>query len=548
MRPADGQTRRIIAIGISVCLSTGCGLQPSAQPLTQGDRSHEEERPTDDQVELDLTIEVIGTYRNGDAEYVREQIEAILPDGFRNRSWEQGGNHFAYGIPAVADVDALAGQVQFGKVIHVDPHLIRIEYSYDHEVPARFKEEVADWRKAPDDALGPALKKHQGDWWAALGELGATRRRDELGEMIHLRLPSSKVTDETMIHVAELTSLKKLQLPLCRHVTDDGARYLAELTNLEELDLFATSIGNPGQVHLSNLTKLKRLKLSGNGTENGLRHIAGLTGLERLSIGFGAGYPVSTEGLEYLSDMKDLQLLRLDGCEISDDGLRIVAGFSPLTSLSLRKGRMTDAGLVHLAGLAQLHELNLWDCTQVGDDGIAHLRSLENLSHLNLRGTQLTGRGLEHLQSLRNLWTLTLFGTRVADAGFCELEPFPELYYLSLDETEITDTSLEHLKSFPKLTTLCLSDTRITDVGCKHLGEMTGLRTLQIDGTQVTDAGMSKLAELTDLRSLDISNTSITEQGLRHLQFANGLRDIRAEGSGVTDFAVQEFKNRHKNR
>ena len=76
MRSTNWQTGATIAIGFAVCLATGCGR----------------DKQVADQVELDLIIEVIGTYRNGDAEYIRDQIESLLPDGIRNRSWERGGN------------------------------------------------------------------------------------------------------------------------------------------------------------------------------------------------------------------------------------------------------------------------------------------------------------------------------------------------------------------------------------------------------------------------------------------------------------------------
>ena len=175
--------RRCLLIGLMVVSIAGC---PAAQPPKEAQRAAQKEVNHSLDNEATLRIEIIGTYRNGDAEYVREQIEAILPDGIRNYSWEWGGNQCAYEIPAVANVDALARQIQFGKVIHVDPALIRVQYAYDHEVPARFKEDASDWHEPPEDELGPALKKHQGDWWAALGDLHATRQENEEGEIIRL--------------------------------------------------------------------------------------------------------------------------------------------------------------------------------------------------------------------------------------------------------------------------------------------------------------------------------------------------------------------------
>lgn len=521
----------------------GCFVQPPLQEVQRHGAAAADDKPVQPADEdATLEIEVIGTYRNGDADFVREQIEAILPEGIRRRGWSASGNRFKYDVSPTIDTNALAKQIRFGKVLDVDPRKIRVQYSYDNAVPARLRKEPTGFHKPPEDELGPALKKHNGDWWAALEELRATRQKNEQGEIIHLDLPSFKTTDQTLAHVAELTSLQELEMSMCRHVTDEGAQYLAKLTDLEDLDLFATSIGNPGQSHLRNLTKLRRLQLSGSGTEDGLRHIAGLTNLESLSIGFGLGYPVTTVGLDNLKEMTNLTRLRLDGCEISDEGLKIIAGFPKLESLQLQGGTMTDAGLAHLSGLVSLRSLNLDHCSEIGGEGVAHLRPLVDLTYLNLGGTQLTDRGIEHLNDLQQLSSLTLSETGVTDAGVRTLGPLPNLKQLILDGTAVTDASLEHIKSFPKLDNIWLSDTAITDEGLKQLAEMKQLRALQIDGTEITDAGMAHLAGLTELRTIDFGNTAVSERGLQHLSGATNLRDIRAEDTGVTREAIQRFK------
>ncbi|MCM2372342.1 leucine-rich repeat domain-containing protein [Aporhodopirellula aestuarii] len=535
-----------MAIAFIAILTTTGGCFVDSPPKPQQNATMQNAKPAtmDSAAEEGdtLKIEVIGTYRVGDAEYVRDQIEAILPRGIRRSSWGSGGNICDYQIPPIVDANTLAEQIRFGEVIEIQPRLIRVQYSYEHEVPERFKEDVPDWQKPPNDDLGPALKKNAGDWWKALGEIGSLqmRKRNKRGEITHLGFYSA--SDETMRHVANLKSLKELRLPGCRHVTDEGARHLSGLTNLEELDLSGTKIGNSGQVHLSSLTGLKRLELSGSGTEAGLKHLSSLTRLEFLSIGYSYSYPVTTEGLQYLQGMRNLKALHLDNCEVSDASLELIAGFSKLESLNLRSGTMTGAGLANLIGLGNLRELNLRDCRAIGDQGLASLGLIKSLGHLDLNGTKVSDAGIPNLQSLSNLSTLVLSETAITDAGVLALQPLPLLNWLSLDETAITDSSLAHLQSFPKLTAVCLSDTKITDEGLKDLGQMTRLKTLQIDGTHVTDVGMAHLSGLTELSSLDISNTAITERGLRHVRFAPNLRDIRAEESGVSQRTLERFK------
>lgn len=291
------------AVGLIVSLASmaGCSVDPPPEQernasLKRSASAAEQSTNLDGASRDALKIEVIGAYRIGDVEYVQDQFQKILPDGIQQSTWSRAANRFEYEVSANIDADALAREIRFGRVFEIRPDLIRVEYSYDHEVPARFKNDVADWRKPPEDELGPALEKHDGDWWKALGEIRSVRmrKRNQHGEIIRLGfLGFYSANDETLRHVANLQSLKELSLSGCRHVTDEGARYLSGLTNLEELDLSGTSIGNAGQTHLSSLTGLKRLELSGCGTEAGLKHLTPLTRLEFLSIGYSSCGPNS---------------------------------------------------------------------------------------------------------------------------------------------------------------------------------------------------------------------------------------------------------------
>lgn len=470
--------------------------------------------------EAAVKIEVIGVYREADVAFVRDKLEALIPADARVRGWSAAGNFFRFTVSRIDDIHALAERIDFGKSVHFDGGRIRVIYRYDNEVPKLPEREPKFYEERVEDRLGPALEKHDGDWWAALAEVKITRQRNPDGQIIRLDLPSFTTTDETLAHVARLTHLQKLNLPLARHVTDAGARHLAGLTKLETLNLFGTSIGDPGQVHLSNLRQLKWLSLSGKGTEHGLRHIAGLTQLQSLTVGHGLGYPVTTVGLGYLRRLNNLKELRLDGCEISDAGLEIIAGFSKLKLLRMQDAVVTDAGLACLSDLKHLSRLELKGCTEVGDVGVAHLASLTPLTFLNLTGTGVTDEGVAHLRRLTNLHRLDLGGTPVSDA------------------------SLNHLQSLPKLVSLTLSDTAITDDGLKRLSVLKHLTSLRIDGTKITDAGLKHLSAMTSLQTLDIGETSVTATGLRHLAKLEDLTEIDVKDSRITEEELQTFRKR----
>lgn len=90
-------------------------------------------------------------------------------------------------------------------------------------------------------------------------------------------------------------------------------------------------------------------------------------------------------------------------------------------AVDLRKTKVTDAGLEHLTGLTKLQLLKLGS-TKVTDAGLEHLRGLTNLQSLVLCGTKVTDAGLEHLKGLTKLQSLYLSRTKVTDAGVKKLQ------------------------------------------------------------------------------------------------------------------------------
>ena len=532
--------RRRIAPLLILVLHLGCeaddqlpvGKPPTTQAL-----------PNESVAEVE--VNVVGVYRKPDREFVHETLKPLLVAKSSPWSSNASGNSVIFRASAAVDLTEVAKQLPFGKVMSIEDRRIRVVYlekDYKPFLP-RHKSTPGSFDAPPPDPLGPALDENNGDWKAALRDIGANFRLNDRGQVVELKMPFFKTSDESLKHVASLTALRKLNLSMCK-VSDEGARHLIHLTELENLNLFGTNIGNLGHAHLATLRQLKILRLANNGNEEGLRHLKDLNMVEELKIGYGLGYPVTASGIKYLQGMSNLASLRLDGCEIPDEALEMIGMFGKLNLLHLEDGTMTDAAVEHLSGLVHLRSLSLKDCDQVGDAGVAHLQPLAGLTYLNLAGTQVSDKGVVHLARLKQLSSWSLAATQVTDRGVKSLGSLQRLRQLILDDTVITDTAIEHLNPFPKLDNVWLSKTRITDAALKHLGTISQLRTLYLNGTDITDVGMGHLAALTELRSLGISETAVTEQGLQHLKNCTQLTDIRAEDSGVTPEAIRRFLNR----
>jgi hypothetical protein len=141
---------------------------------------------------------------------------------------------------------------------------------------------------------------------------------------------------------------------------------------------------------------------------------------------------------------------------------------------------------------------------RVDDGGLAYLRRLDHLKHLNLRSTRITDRGLDTVAGLHRLQWLNLAYTSVTNAGLARLANLNELQCLDLHSArQVSDDGLVHLKGMAKLAELDLRDNpRITDAGLEPLRAMSSLRVLDLKGTAVTDQGVDRLRRA--LPNLDV--------------------------------------------
>jgi internalin A len=82
---------------------------------------------------------------------------------------------------------------------------------------------------------------------------------------------------------------------------------------------------------------------------------------------------VSNDDLEYLNELKQLQLLDLAGTRITDAGLKELHTLTNLKTLNLSRTRVTDEGLRELKDLKQLQSLFIGG-TAVTPEGAADLK------------------------------------------------------------------------------------------------------------------------------------------------------------------------------
>jgi Leucine-rich repeat (LRR) protein len=163
---------------------------------------------------------------------------------------------------------------------------------------------------------------------AQVTRLGGTIEFDETRPsrpIVRVNLNGTKVTDADLV------------------LFEDARKDLKELCYL---DLRLTKIGDEGIVRLKNLSSLQTMNLFRTQLgDKGLKHLKKLINLETLLIG---GTKVSDAGLVHLRPFKKLQKLSLFQTQVSDEGIAQLKLMGSLEVLLVGGSKITSAGTEEL--------------------------------------------------------------------------------------------------------------------------------------------------------------------------------------------------------
>ena len=135
-------------------------------------------------------------------------------------------------------------------------------------------------------------------------------------------------------------------------------------------------------------------------------------------------YYVSTEADKVLipvGRLTRLEWLSLIGASVTDAGLARLRGMTSLTRLRARLHPDHRRRPGQREGTDRPHRPEL-ERHAHHRRRPAHLKTLTNLTELNLAGTPITNAGLAHLKGLKNLAVLNVVNTRITDAGVIDLK------------------------------------------------------------------------------------------------------------------------------
>ena len=379
------------------------------------------------------------------------------------------------------------------------------------------------------------------------------------------RTPANRPALESIAH---LTDLRVLHLSR----TGIDGRQMESLRSLTSLRSLAfsqeNSFGSAGLAALKNFPALEYLDCGTAAIDAGLKHLTQLPNLQRLRLRMGR---IRGPGLAYLADMPRLDNLTLWGSPLTDMHIRYLEGLTGLKSLTLWGGDapFTDATLASVGKLAGLEEFHLIMVgLDVTDAGIECLGGLKNLKKIEYTGTSvfnINGAGMRHLGSLPSLESLK--GVWLFSDGLKALASCRNLKFLnvrlgrlgdrwggnptdvghlaalgSLEELDVSgrgllDEDLARIASLSRLKRLGVWTGEITERGWASIGELGQLESLNISAGEITDYSLASVGKLRKLESLNISGNEksrVTKRGLNHLNQLTNLQKLDLGMSGRT--------------
>jgi prevent-host-death family protein len=165
-------------------------------------------------------------------------------------------------------------------------------------------------------------------------------------------------------------------------------------------------------------------------------------------------------------------------------------------------------------------------------------KSPDEITRLDLAGTDVTDSALKQLAELKNLTSLDLQGTKVTEKGLKELAGLKKLAVLGLGETQLSDANLRVLRAIGLLH--CLNQASAEDG--KRPKSLEDIVSLELCRGPVTDAGLRELAGLKKLTWLDLNDTRVTDAGLKELAGLKNLATLLLQDTQVTDAGVAELQ------
>lgn len=385
----------------------------------------------------------------------------------------------------------------------------------------------------------------------------SARRLTKCPSITSLRLPDATITEPTLVRLSEMTNISELFLD-SNSLNMAAIRAIGRFPALTLLSLSHCQLGTreiQAIEDFQSLSRIRDIRLSGNDLSdpNGLRVLARLTGLERLELSFTG---LTSDGMEKISHLKNLQYLNISSNKIGDHGFRVIDAFrKSLRSLHASSCAVTEAETVgDIEGLEFLNLMNNKLSVQTGASigsmswlkelYVSHERedfswsaqfaSMSTLRKLYLSGCPISAETMESFGKIRSLSDLHISGCRVTDVGLAALSKESKLRRLDASNNPISERGFGAISEIASLKEVWISGATVSDESATLLSRATQICLLGLGRSRVSALGAQKLSCLQGLERLALGSTTIGDDGVATLHQLPRLHTLEVESCGLS--------------
>lgn len=158
---------------------------------------------------------------------------------------------------------------------------------------------------------------------------------------------------------------------------------------------------------------------------------------------------------------------------VIDDDLKYLVFFNELKELYIIKSKkVTDEGMEYLKDLTNIELLTLWG-TNVSIKGLEKLSKLKNIKILGLADTRIIDEDLKNIADIfTNLETLDISENKIKGHGISYLKNLKKLKVISLNNTLISDATVKYFAGFENCE-ISLHNTKVTQKGKEEILRIT---------------------------------------------------------------------------
>lgn len=244
-----------------------------------------------------------------------------------------------------------------------------------------------------------------------------------------------------------------------------------------------------------------------------------------------ADFELSDRAIDYICQMKDLQVLLLNHSTITDQQLKRLIHL-PIAQFGLSETGITDDAMDDLAKVKTLRQIDLRG-SKITDEGIKKLHPLAGqMRTISLGGPSITNKSLEYLRDFKNLQGCDLSMTNVSPDALTNFVINAKMKVLWMRRPHLSKANLKDIGAKGKLIVFCAKDSDLTDDDVASIAAWPGLLKLELlDNPAITNRGAAALKEMRNLKELRIEGCQVTDDYLTELQKA--LPNCKIMGNSI---------------